>query len=460
MEIQYLSALRLGFSTAEAHRIKLLGTANYISQQLDALYAVDEPDFIKNTPKTLKELRALKLKADKGGQDLENIAEYIFKTNLEFKSYLLARFYNSLYPLREKINLCFQNHFVVTLQGVGVPYWTFQHYKTINDHSLGNYKQLVKSVLYSNAMIKYLDNQQNRKGHINENLARELLELFTLGEGYYSETDVKNVALSLAGLTFGAQQAQYRPFLKDNNTKTIFGKTGNFNADDVVDIIFEQPNVATHIVTKVLKWFLYDEPPNALIAYYANYLKQKNFELKPFFQHLLSSECEKAMSGTQIKNPLTFLFQIHKDLHLQPNYKLMVFILQNQGMDLYNQPNVKGWMGGKDWLSAQIYNNRKQLVDFITYANKLFEKRIQEKLKQADIGAVVINPKLSLHETKNAESILKELTNRTLFEIDSTIEADLNQLLSYDFNPKAANADQAILNVYNYLAKTPEFQII
>lgn len=460
MEIHHLHALRLGFSTHEAKQIKSHGLSTYVSKQLDAKYTVHEPDFLLNTPKSFKELRALRIKAEKGGKDLEDIAKAIISTNIEFKSYLLERFYTTPYPLREKINLYFQNHFVVTLKGVGVPYWTFQHYKTINDHSLGNYKKLVKAILHTNAMVKYLDNHQNRKYHNNENLARELLELFTLGEGFYSESDIKNVATALAGLTFGRKQAHYRPMLKDNGSKTIFGKTGNFNADTVVDLIFKQANVATHLVTKVLKWFFYDNPPQETITYYASYLENNNFELKPFFKHLMVTECDKAIAGTQIKNPLTFLFQIYKDLNLEPHYKLMSLILHNQSMDIYNQPNVKGWNGGSDWLTVQIYNNRKELVDFITSGGQLFQKRFQQKLMKSGTEKITFAPKIKLNNPKDAHSILTELSERTIFKADAAIKAELDQLLTNDFDPNSDTAHRAILHVYNYLAKTPEFQII
>jgi uncharacterized protein (DUF1800 family) len=128
------------------------------------------------------------------------VAKDLIQVSFEWKAFILKRCHETDLPLREKINLFFQNHFVVTLQSVKVPYWIYKYYETLHTHSLGNYKTLVKEIVYSNAMIKYLDNQQNRKGNINENLGRELLELFTLGEGNYTENDIKNTALALAGL--------------------------------------------------------------------------------------------------------------------------------------------------------------------------------------------------------------------------------------------------------------------
>ena len=460
MDNNCLNSLQLGFSSKQAMDIQKKGISNYINEQLNAKVSLNAPDFIINSPKNLKELQALKKEADKGGKTVENIAKDLIKLSFDWKAFILKRCYQSDFPLREKINLFFQNHFVVTLQSVKVPYWIFKHYEILNNYSLGNYKTLVKEMVYSNAMIKYLDNQQNRKGNINENLGRELVELFALGEGNYTENDIKNTALALAGLTFGEEKGQYRPFLKDNSTKTVFGKSGNFIIDDVIDIIFEQKNTPYFLAEKVLKWFFYDNPSKNLIVKYGDILKNNQFELKPFFNKMFIDECLINQSGNQIKNPLIYLFQIHNDLNLNPNYKLLAFILKNQAMDIYDQPNVKGWKGGKDWLTSQIYADRNQFIDFIISGNKKYEKILNKRLEKFDIGVIDFNPILNIKNKTNAKSILDELTQKMIFEVNGEMQLELNQLLKYDFDPKQENADKNILRVYQYLAKSPEFQII
>ena len=460
MDNNCLNSLQLGFSSKQAMDIQKKGISNYINEQLNAKVSLNAPDFIINSPKNLKELQALKKEADKGGKTVENIAKDLIKLSFDWKAFILKRCYQSDFPLREKINLFFQNHFVVTLQSVKVPYWIFKHYEILNNYSLGNYKTLVKEMVYSNAMIKYLDNQQNRKGNINENLGRELLELFALGEGNYTENDIKNTALALAGLTFGEEKGQYRPFLKDNSTKTVFGKSGNFIIDDVIDLIFEQKNTPYFLAEKVLKWFFYDNPSKNLIVKYGDILKNNQFELKPFFNKMFIDECLINQSGNQIKNPLIYLFQIHNDLNLNPNYKLLAFILKNQAMDIYDQPNVKGWKGGKDWLTSQIYADRNQFIDFIISGNKKYEKILNKRLEKFDIGVIDFNPVLNIKNKTNAKSILDELTQKMIFEVNGEMQLELNQLLKYDFDPKQENADKNILRVYQYLAKSPEFQII
>jgi uncharacterized protein (DUF1800 family) len=460
MEKHHLYALRLGFNTKNAGEIASAGLENYITTQLNAINKLQEPGFMLDVPKTAKQLKTLKEKTDSGSLDKEKLVKEFLKIGIEWKAFVLQRCYETEFPLREKINLFFHNHFVSTLQSVKMPYWIYLHYKSINDFSLSNYKTLVKEMLYSNAVLKYLDNNQNKQGKVNENLARELLELFTLGEGHYTENDVKQAALALAGLGFGETKGEYRPKLKNNDTKVFLGKSGNFDANDIVDIIFEQPNTAYFITEKILKWFFYDNPEPQLIEYYGGILLKFKYELKPFFENLFINECLKQIAGTQIKNPLQFLMQLFNDLNLQPNYTLMTFFLKNQGMDIYDQPNVKGWKGGQDWLSSQLYTNRNQFVDFIITGNKQYMKMLSRKLEKFDGGVLELNPNLKLKNKKNAQSILEELTERTIFETNEEMWNALNQLMKYDFDVKAPNANQNILNVYAYLAKTPEFQII
>lgn len=460
MDNSHLNALRLGFSTGASKEIKRLGLLNYIKTQLQAENPVTEPEFIRKGPKSLTELLMLREQKESGGENQESLVKELIKVRFEWKAFYLQRCFETRNPLREKLNLFFQNHFVATLQSVKLPYWIYKYYETINNHSTGNYKTLVREMVYTNAMIKYLDNNQNKKGKSNENLARELLELFTLGEGHYTENDIKQTALALAGLTFGEEKGQYRPSLKDNSVKTVFQKSGNFIIDDVIELIFEQERTPYFISEKLLKWFFYDNPPPEKIQKYGALLKFHQFELMPFLFQFLEDECRNYSGGNQIKNPMVFLFQIHQDLNLKPNYKLMSFFLKNQGMDPFDQPNVKGWKGGRDWLTAQIYQDRKQLLDLIILGHPKYLRMLQRRLEKFDVGEISFQPNLNIVNKVSAAAILTELTNRVIFNVDEEMQLALNQLLKYDFDPEAGNADKAILNVYRFLAQSPEFQII
>ena len=197
-----------------------------------------------------------------------------------------------------------------------------------------------------------------------------------------------------------------------------------------------------------------------MVLKYGNLLKEKQFELKPFFQEMFELEGINVKGGSQIKNPLIYFAQIHYDLQLTPNYKLIAFLLKNQTMDIYDQPNVKGWKGGQNWLTSQIYADRNQFIDFVIDGNKQFEKILNKRLEKFDVGTVSYYPKLKILNQKNAQTILDELTQKMIFEANEDLKQELNQLLKYDFDPKAENSEKSILKVYQFLAKSPEFQII
>jgi uncharacterized membrane-anchored protein YjiN (DUF445 family) len=138
----------------------------------------------------------------------------------------------------------------------------------------------------------------------------------------------------------------------------------------------------------------------------------------------------------------------------------MVFWLKNQGMDLFDQPNVKGWKGGKDWLTAQIYADRNQFIDFIINGSQQYANRLSKRLEKFDVGKISFEPRVAITNGKSAQAILEELTQRMVFATNEEMWAELHQLLKYDFDVQAENASKSILTVYQYLAKSPEFQLI
>ena len=171
-------------------------------------------------------------------------------------------------------------------------------------------------------------------------------------------------------------------------------------------------------------------------------------------------ESEKNIIGTHIKNPLEFIIQVYKDLNMDPNFKFMSHFIKNQAMDLYDQPNVKGWKGGQSWLTTQIYADRNQFMDIIINGNKKYEQQLMIRLKKYDVGTIQFNPTLDIKDKTDANTILHELTERMIFETNADMKSDLDELLKYDFDPSSENADKSILKVYHYLSKTPEFQLI
>ena len=246
------------------------------------------------------------------------------QTSAEMKAWWIDKMIESEFPLREKMTCFWHNHYVSTFQKVKVNYWIFQHNQILRENAFGNFKTLTKEIIKSNAMVRYLDNTDNRKDKLNENLSRELLELFTLGIGNYTEEDIKNGAKGLAGLGIGEENAVYRKIFEDNESFVYFGKKGNFKIDEMIDIIFEQPNIPYLITRKILKWFIYDNPKEELVRYYGDYFKKMNFEIKPLLTKIFTEEFAKNNAGSKIKNPLEYSLQLMNELNVEnPNEKLI-----------------------------------------------------------------------------------------------------------------------------------------
>ncbi|MFY8182511.1 MAG: DUF1800 domain-containing protein [Flavobacterium sp.] len=460
-----LWSLRLGFSGKQAQLIEQLGFEKFLNQSFATTFEKKLPTFLDDEPKSLAELKELRQSIKNGtADDQKKVIKKQIKNATELKKWWIDKFLTEKFPLREKMTCFWHNHFVATSQKVKSTYWIYQHNMILRENAFGNFKELTKLIVKSNAMVRYLDNVDNRKDKINENLSRELLELFTIGIGNYTENDIKEGAKALAGLNLGEESAIYRRFLEDNSTKTYFGKKGNFKADDLVDIIFEQKNTPYLITRKILKWFIYDNPSEDLVVYYGDYFRKMNFEIKPLLTKIFTEEYAKENSGSKIKDPLTYLFQLTDELNItNSNSNLISFFLKQQGMDLFNQPNVKGWDGGNSWLTSQIYLQRNNASDLLcngrNISRKVFDK-IPEEGDDLEIKLEKINVSIDFNKNGNNKQIISELSNRLLFRVDDNLQKDMENLLKYDFDAKDANANYAVLRLFNYITKTPEYQLI
>jgi len=454
MDKPILWSLRLGFSANQAKEISDNGISGYLQNALSTKIDTNLPSFLVDVPKSPKEIKQYrkKIKKASSSDEKKRLKRKIINPKL-LKFWWIDKIKADKNPLREKMVCFWHNHFVATAQKVKLNYWVYQHHMILQQHAFGNYKTLTKAIIKSNAMVRYLDNTDNRKGKINENLSRELLELFTLGIGNYTEEDIRNGAKALAGLHIGKGQAIYKKRFEINEEITYLGKTGVFKVDDLIDIIFEQPNTPYHITRKILQWFVYDTPSEELVTYYGDYFKSVNFEIQPFIEKIFTEEYKKPNAGTKIKDPLSYIMQLLHELQLTNNIetKVIASFLRQQSMDLFNQPNVKGWEGGKSWLTSQTYLQRNQAANLLCNGRMLKRKKSKGRLR----------PKITLPATAtDAPKIVLALENRLLFSNSEEVKNNMIQLLAYDFDPKSKHAQERLLRLVNYIFKKPEFQIV
>jgi len=457
MQKNSLWSLRLGFTNNQANLIAKNGIKNYLQTAMHNPINTTLPDFLKDVPKTIPEFKAFKKRINQAAspEEKKKLKRKIINPKL-LKIWWIDNIKADQNPLREKMVVFWHNHFVAASNKVKVNYWIYQQHQILQQHAFGNFKTLTKAIVKSNAIVKYLDNTNNRKGKLNENLSRELLELFTLGIGNYTEQDIKEGAKALSGLGLGNETAKYRKKLHDTSEITYLGETGNYDVDNLIDIIFKQKNIPYRITKKILQWFITDNPSDDLVQYYGDYFRSVDFEIAPLLTKICTEEYEKNNQGTQIKNPLQYTMQLLSELQLQEiDSKAIVAFLRSQGMDVFNPPNVKGWDGGKSWLTSQTYLQRHQIADLLC-SGKSFTKKKNRMQKQAEL-----TPKITLSEkAKNADTVIEELANRLLFQYNNQMKEDFIQILKYDFDPKSEHAQHALLRLVNHMVKTPQFQLI
>ena len=472
MNNEFFLSQRLGFTNAQADKILRFGVENFVDLSFKAPYDFEMPTFLENAPKSRKELKNLKaMNEDK--KKLLVVLE-IFR-NAGLAHWWSERMYTNEYPLREKMTLFWHNHFVSGFQKVKSSWAMYHQNNLFREHAFGNFKELTQLILSDNAMLIYLDNVKNKAAEPNENLSRELLELFTIGVGNYSENDVKEGAKALAGLNIDEEGGKYYPRISDNSTKTYLGKSGNWKANDIVDIIFAHPKAAHRITGKLLKFFVTDTPSVNLVNEYAEFLKKENFELKPFLQKMVRDDRFLNSQGQKIKDPVTFILQAHHEFQLElPSAKRLAPYFNQQGMILLNPPNVKGWDGGKTWLSSQkllqrmaviaTLSNGKSLEAFrFRGENKQDEALEEMKMTEEQVFGKKTNDALPVFRwdksAKNNKDIIKNVAERLLFSVSNNMQQDMERILKYDFDPSQMNAQNGVTRLAEYAMKSPEFQI-
>jgi uncharacterized protein (DUF1800 family) len=279
----------------------------------------------------------------------------------------LGEMINSETQLREKMSLFWHGHFACRVVNI---YFQQQLLNVIRENALGNFGDLLREVSKTPAMLSFLNNQQNRKQHANENFAREVMELFTMGRGNYTETDVKEGARAFTGWGFNLKgEFVQRPFQHDNGNKTFLGKTGNFDGDDIIDIILEQKATAKFITNKIYKFFVNDEVDEDKIESLADGFYQSNYDLQKLMDEIFLSDWfyEEKNIGTRIKSPVELMVGVRRLIPMELERPEAQLLFQRVlGQILFYPPNVAGWPGGKNWIDSSALMFRMKLPQILT----------------------------------------------------------------------------------------------
>lgn len=288
----------------------------------------------------------------------------------DLAAWWMARMISTQRPLQEKMTLFWHGHFATAISKVGRPNLMHAQNEMLRANALVRFDDLLTAVYKDAAMLIWLDGQRNIKGAPNENWGREVMELFTLGRGNYTEDDVHACAGAFTGWRIGSNdQAVFVPRLHDDGPKTLLGQTGNWSSDDAVRILASHPATGRFLATKLWNFFASDAPPKSAIDQLAQSYADSNHSMRAVVTRLFTMPQFYASSvrAAHVKSPVEFVVHTVRQLGLQtvdmitlPRYLALL------GQELFNPPNVGGWPGGTNWISAATMLGRFNFASHLT----------------------------------------------------------------------------------------------
>ena len=358
------------------------------------------------------------------------------------------------HSLQEKMVLFWHNHFVSELSVVNLPQRMYKQNKLFREFAFGNFKELTKQVTVDPAMLIYLDNTKNRKEDPNENYARELMELFTLGIGNYSESDIAEAAKALTGWQVEGLDSYFNPERFDDSQKTFMNETGNFDHIEIIDIIFKKPEVAKHLCRKFYKEFVYFESDESIVDQLANIFRENNYELKPLLSALFKSDYfySAEIIGAKIRSPIEHMIPLIKQFKInKPDYEYLRDIANDVGQTLFSPPNVAGWEGDKTWINTNTLP-----------ARNIFSDRIIDGSKS---GLDILEYARTFDSSENAIQFVDDVTDLFLsYELSENrkkylLDTLLDGAEVYDWSTYNENSKARLESFFKALCRLSEYQL-
>jgi uncharacterized protein (DUF1800 family) len=409
-------------------------------------------------------------KAEAGRKRRQQSRDELKNLNLAW----LDEMINSEAQLREKMSLFWHGHFACRVIN---SFFQQELLHTLRTNALGNFGELLKAVSKSASMLQFLNNQQNRKGRPNENFAREVMELFTMGRSNYTEKDIKEAARAFTGWGYNLQgEFVFRKNQHDTNSKTFLGRTGNFNGDDVLNILLEQPQTAVFITRKLYTYFVNETPDDKHVQWLSQRFYDNNYDIKKLLEDIYTSDwfyTEKNI-GNKIKSPIELLAGIRRLLPLElENDQSQLLFQKVLGQILFYPPNVAGWPGGRTWIDSSTLMVRLQIPQVLAAKESLTIRAKNDD--DVNMGQVMeqqqrIN-KNKMYTSKGASASIDWAPVIKIFE--KTKRENLSQQIADTMLQSESRPDTKIVDAYltkdsreNFikssviqLMTTPEYQL-
>jgi uncharacterized protein (DUF1800 family) len=316
-------------------------------------------------PATLERILKGEPGADERTDFLNSVGEPVARKDdiYALRGWWLYALLHTKHPLREKMTLFWHNHFVSSVAKVHRAELMYKQNRMLRQQALGKFGPFLLAISKDPAMLVYLDNNSNVKGRPNENYAREVMELFSLGVGNYTEQDIREAARAFTGWHSDGDEFEFEARAHDDEPKTIFGKTGNWNGDDVVRLCLEQKCAALFLARKLYRFFIGEahDPPDTLLTPLADQFRKSEYDIAALVRTMLGSRhfFSEHAYRMRIKSPVEFalgsLLAVSAPEALpkgQVAQEALIKRLDGMGQPLFAPPNVKGWPGGKNWLNT------------------------------------------------------------------------------------------------------------
>ena len=361
---------RAGFGgpPSEIEKLVALGPDAAVDHFVDYEKIPDDdtkPEWARPDPDRMEKFREMRQSGDeeKRRQVQREFQQEQRRHLIELRGWWLQRMAKGNRPLQEKLVLFWHGHFATSVQKVKDAYLMWLQNDTFRRHASGNWLTLLADVSQDSAMLVWLDQAQSRKEHPNENYAREVMELFALGEGHYSEKDITEAARAFTGWSYNRLTQKFinNRFQHDSGLKTVLGKTGNLDGQDVLRQIVALPQSGRFICEKIWRFFANDNPSEKAIAALADVFASNGNQFRPVLRALFRSGEFYApdVIRNQVKSPVQWLVGSTRLLQRElPAPLVCNFLLTNLGQELFAPPNVKGWDGGVAWITTNNLLNR------------------------------------------------------------------------------------------------------
>jgi uncharacterized protein (DUF1800 family) len=342
--------------TSSSGKIRSLDVADNFLKGL--VMGIEEQGRIKRNEASAEEKRKIR---EKNREDLKSL-------NLAW----LDEMVHSEAQLREKLSFFWHGHFAS--RNINI-FFQQQLLDIIRQNATGSFRKLLHEVSRSASILSFLNAQQNKKDHPNENFAREVMELFTMGRGNYTETDVKEAARAFTGWSANTRgEFIFRRFQHDNGKKTVLGKTGNFKGEDVIDILLEEKATASFITQKIYRFFVNDIPDKERIKWLSERFYSSDYNISSLMDDIFTSSWfyDEKNIGTRIKSPVELLAGIQRILPMKiENPDTLLNMQRILGQLLFYPPNVAGWPGGKTWIDSSTLMMRLRLPQLLDQKDNL-----------------------------------------------------------------------------------------